>query len=145
MVRALVLGILEKVLPMGEFHVYDIKVNKRAATVEIFIDRHQGLGIEECTTLHRCFMKEAAGTELDNYSISLSTPGLSRKCVYPHDFIFYETRVFDFVMKNGDKITGTVSLIDGNNSGLLSVQSTPDSVIEVNWSDVKRAGFRLDF
>jgi ribosome maturation factor RimP len=122
-----------------------VKVNRNEGSVDIFIDCSGGLGIEECTAIHRSFMKELSDdATLDDYTISFSTPGLGRKCVYPQDFLFYPEKVFELRLKNGEVLTGLVSVTDAD-TGKLSIRSADESVIEINWMDVKRAGFRLDF
>ncbi|MCO4781499.1 MAG: hypothetical protein KC646_04190 [Candidatus Cloacimonetes bacterium] len=133
--------ILESFLD-SDIHLYSIKISAKTQTIDIFLDKEGGLNLDEFTIIHKEFMSHVADTDFDNYIISFSTPGLSRKCCYPQDFLFYKDKAFEVLLKNGKCHVGLVQVHAENNT--LSILNE-DKEVRVSWEEVKKASFKLEF
>lgn len=136
--------IREVVQPMADemgITIYDIHLKKRdrEPVAEILVDAPGGLNVDGCGRLHRRIAKAIEGTKLDEVLISVSTPGATRRCRFPQDFLFYPERNFEIRLKDGGDLGGLVKILN-QESGQMQVGET-----EVNWSDVAEAKFRLEF
>lgn len=126
----------------SDIHLYSIKISPKTQTIDIFLDKEGGLNLDEFTVIHKEFMSHVADTQFDEYIISFSTPGLSRKCSYPQDFLFYKDKAFEILLKNGKSHVGLVKVIAENNT--LSILEK-EKEVKVSWDEVKKASFKLEF
>lgn len=123
-------------------YIYTIKISQKTQTIDIFLDQENGLNLDEFTKIHKEFMSNVADSDFDNYIISFSTPGLSRKCCYPQDFLFYKDKSFEISLKNGKNYAGLVQIYTENET--LSI-SDDNKEVKFSWDEVKKASFKLEF
>lgn len=135
---------LTPVLP-EHIHLYEVKVKggQGNTEIEVLIDCAGGLQVDECSSIHKAFRNESEET-FDDYNIMFSTPGLTRKCTYPQDFLFYPEKDFELKLSEKGKIEGKVEIIDPA-SNELTITTQSGKKITVNWDEVIKARFKLDF
>ena len=136
-IREILEGFLDE-----KIHIYNIKISLKTQNIEIYLDQENGLTLDQFTKIHKEFMSNVADSDFDNYIISFSTPGLSRKCCYPQDFLFYKDKPFELSLKNGRIYIGLVQINSENDT--LSVIENGEEV-KFSWNEVKKASFKLEF
>ena len=111
--------IVQELLVGSDLELVDVEyVKERDWYLRIFVDKPQGMGIEDCQRL-----SEALGKELDqrdvvpeNYILEVSSPGLDRVLRKERDFIREKGKVVDVTLYaplDGEKlITGTLAACD---------------------------------
>jgi len=111
--------IVQKLLVGSDLELVDVEyVKERDWYLRIFVDKPQGMGIEDCQRL-----SEALGKELDqrdvvpeNYILEVSSPGLDRVLRKERDFIREKGKVVDVTLYaplDGEKLlTGTLEACD---------------------------------
>ena len=135
-------------------HLYGIKSNisNERKQLDVSVDRPGGMSLEECSLIHRQFYNSDFYQEYEDYDVSFGTPGLSRKCIFPTDFIFHKEKKFEVTTVEGVCLIGLVHTIDTENQSLevegKSKDAKPKDAIQnhqLRWSDVKKARFHLEF
>jgi ribosome maturation factor RimP len=139
---------LRALLTEEEIHLYQVRAIPKQARFEVYLDGPGGIGIDECSRIHRGFLNLCEETEglvgfQEDYSVSFSTPGLARKCQFPYDFQFYPEREFRFKLKDGREVDGRVQVRPDEK--LLQVDTVTGESLEFNWSEVVQAGFKPIF
>ena len=111
--------IVQELLVGSDLELVDVEyVKERDWYLRIFVDKPQGMGIEDCQRL-----SEALGKELDqrdvvpeNYILEVSSPGLDRVLRKERDFIREKGKTVDVTLYaplDGEKlITGTLAACD---------------------------------
>ncbi|MFC2336511.1 MAG: ribosome maturation factor RimP [Negativicutes bacterium] len=124
--------IVQELLVGSDLELVDVEyVKERDWYLRIFVDKPQGMGIEDCQRL-----SEALGKELDqrdvvpeNYILEVSSPGLDRVLRKERDFIREKGKVVDVTLYaplDGEKvITGTLAACD--ESALTLIERAPIS------------------
>ena len=124
--------IVQELLVGSDLELVDVEyVKERDWYLRIFVDKPQGMGIEDCQRL-----SEALGKELDqrdvvpeNYILEVSSPGLDRVLRKERDFIREKGKVVDVTLYaplDGEKlITGTLAACD--ESTLTLIERAPIS------------------
>ena len=111
--------VVQELLVGSDLELVDVEyVKERDWYLRIFVDKPQGIGIEDCQRL-----SEALGKELDqrdvvpeNYILEVSSPGLDRVLRKERDFIREKGKVVDVTLYaplDGEKLlTGTLEACD---------------------------------
>ena len=111
--------IVQELLVGSDLELVDVEyVKERDWYLRIFVDKPQGMRIEDCQRL-----SEALGKELDqrdvvpeNYILEVSSPGLDRVLRKERDFIREKGKIVDVTLYaplDGEKlITGTLAACD---------------------------------
>lgn len=135
-------------------HLYGIKshLSNDRNQVDVAVDRPGGMSLEECSLLHREFYKSDFYIDYEDYDVTFGTPGISRKCVFPTDFIFHQDKKFELTTLEGDCLVGLVEITDAEKQSLKITgklkDAKPKDAVEtycIQWSDIKKARFHLEF
>lgn len=67
---------------------YDLEYNRVSKVLRLYIDRDQGVSLEECSNVSRAFGEYLDQEDLipDNYELEVSSPGLDRHLSQPWHF-----------------------------------------------------------
>ena len=136
-------AVLEPVLMGTGVHLYSVQVVNRPnqKTVEVFLDKAGGLTVDDCSAIHRKFLKSCNEAVWDDFDISFSSPGIERDCQFPVDFLFYPERDFLIKTKDGRELCGKVKILD---SGTQELEIENDSSpVRLKWPEVSKASFHL--
>ena len=135
-------------------HLYGITshVSNQRNQLDVSIDRPGGMSLEDCSLLHREFYNSEFYEDYENYDVTFGTPGLSRKCIFPTDFVFHQDKKFELTTLEGMCLVGMVKIIDANKqvleiTGKLknAKSKDPEETHSIQWSNVKKAHFHLEF
>ncbi len=131
--------IVQELLVGSDLELVDVEyVKERDWYLRIFVDKPQGMRIEDCQRL-----SEALGKELDqrdvvpeNYILEVSSPGLDRVLRKERDFIREKGKVVDVTLYaplDGEKlITGTLAACDESTLTLTERAPIPrDKIAQV--------------
>ena len=131
--------IVQELLVGSDLELVDVEyVKERDWYLRIFVDKPQGMGIEDCQRL-----SEALGKELDqrdvvpeNYILEVSSPGLDRVLRKERDFIREKGKTVDVTLYaplDGEKlITGTLAACDESTLTLTERAPIPrDKIAQV--------------
>lgn len=131
--------IVQELLVGSDLELVDVEyVKERDWYLRIFVDKPQGMRIEDCQRL-----SEALGKELDqrdvvpeNYILEVSSPGLDRVLRKERDFIREKGKTVDvtlYVPLDGEKlITGTLATCDESTLTLTERAPIPrDKIAQV--------------
>jgi len=135
-------------------HLYGIKVTSSGERrlLDVSVDKYGGMSLDECSELHRKFYNSDFYSDYEEYDVTFGTPGLGRKCLFPTDFHFHDDKLFELTTQNGDVLVGQVKILDSDNELLevtqLKDKSSSDEVnsrTQLNWSEIKKAKFYVEF
>ena len=132
-----------------EFHP-----NTKNAILRIFIDKENGIGIEDCEIVSN----QVAGL-LDvhdpitmAYTLEVSSPGLDRHFFYPEQFAAYKDQLISFQLRsainNRRRFQGkVVDVIDNDLSIIMKLENNQfaEEAIIVPISNIDRAQLEIDF
>ena len=135
-------------------HLYGIKSNTTSdrKQLDISVDRPGGMSLEECSYLHREFYNRDFYVDYEDFDVTFGTPGVNRKCVFPVDFVFHKDKKFELTTIEGNCVIGHVEVIDAEKQLLEIKGKAKDAKSKdpiqshcLQWSDVKKARFHLEF
>ena len=135
-------------------HLYGIKVTSSGERklLDVSVDRCGGMSLDECSELHRKFYNSDFYCDYEEFDVTFGTPGLSRKCHFPVDFRFHKDKLFELTTKSGEVLVGQVKIIDVDDELLELTQTVSESNevsstnrTQLNWSEVKKAKFYVEF
>jgi len=89
----------------GYFPV-ECEISSRKA-ISVYVDSLQGITIENCVKISRA-LYEYLGSELDAYSLVVSSSGLDRPLVVPQQFIKNIGKKVQIWLNEGPKLEGTL-------------------------------------
>ncbi|MDB5228336.1 MAG: hypothetical protein JWN78_2529, partial [Bacteroidota bacterium] len=110
-------GIIEKELTKyfenSDLFLVDVSVllNNR---IQIFADGKVNITIDQCASISRYIENylETNGLVGEKYTLEVSSPGLDQPLKIKQQFEKQKSKMVDVVLKNGNKITGTLEDFD---------------------------------
>lgn len=117
----------------------ELKLGGRSGLVRLFIDRPEGIGIEDCEAVSRqvSAILDVEDPLPGNYTLEVSSPGLDRKLTKPAHFRRYmgeDVRVtLRFPMEGRRNFRGALKSVDDENIAVLvdgELHSLPIATIE---------------
>jgi ribosome maturation factor RimP len=102
---------LKGILTETQF-IVDVKINNRNEIV-VHVDDYQGLNIDACRSISKQIYKNLEG-RLDDYSIEISSPGLSNPFVVIEQYKKNIGKEVEILMKDGKKIKRKIVSVDND-------------------------------
>lgn len=129
--------------------VVDIEFKKEAGTqyLRIFIDKENGVGIDDCEGFSRAFEERFDGLDpiKTEYTLEVSSPGLQRKLKTKREFDYFKGREVDvklFAEQNGLKeFCGTLLDFDGKTAKI----DLSGDIISVNIKETAYIKLHFEF
>jgi ribosome maturation factor RimP len=89
--------------------------------IEIFADGKTNITIDQCAVVSRHIehFLESNGYVGDNYALEVSSPGMDQPLKVKEQFEKQEGKLVDIVLKNGNKITGTLTAYNSEELTIL--------------------------
>jgi ribosome maturation factor RimP len=138
--------VLEHLQPiLGEHNLFlvEVKINERTETVRVFIDKIDGITIEDCVAVSRALEKvlnEAIGFS-EKYALEVSSPGADQPFKVREQYHQYLNRPVEVVTYSGMKYMGNLKA--ANESGIVintekkEKKNTTNEDISLNFQDIK--------
>lgn len=146
---------LAPVLSEKNLFLVDIKMSI-SKKIEVYVDSDTGIQIDECASLSRFLEKNLDGSGLvpDNYTLEVSSPGMSNPLKVPRQYKRRIGRLLEIVKTNGETFEAELTHVDEdkitlkqvvaekkkkNNKKAAEVAVEEPKEYEVKYSDIKRA------
>tara|TARA_Y100000589_G_scaffold146593_1_gene140244 strand:- start:514 stop:981 length:468 start_codon:yes stop_codon:yes gene_type:complete len=135
-------------------HLYCIKSNTVGdrKQLDVSVDRSGGMSLDECSFLHREFFNSEFYADYEDFDVTFGTPGANRKCTFPVDFVLHNDKKFELTKNDGTCVIGHVSITDQEKqvleiTGVVNNAEPKDPIqsYRLQWSDVRKARFHLEF
>lgn len=122
----------------------DIKTDKRATTLRVFIDTPDGVKHEDCERVSRAIAEYMDAREEEGapwfdgkYFVEVSSPGLERPLFKVEHYRRFAGKHAKLSLKSGKKISG---IIDSEDGGVIVIAPGGDEPLErIPFEDIKRA------
>lgn len=151
---------LTPILAAKDFFLVDIKLSLGGKKVEIFVDSDTGIQIDECATISRKLEEHLDGSGLipDNYTLEVSSPGMSNPLRVPRQYKRRIGRILEIVKTNGE--TFEAELLEATDEGIKlkevlvekkkkkgKVEEEPAAPkeYELKYADIKKATLQFKF
>lgn len=145
--------IAKEALKETNIFLVDIVVS-RSNVIQVFIDRPDGLSLDDCAGLHRN-MEEKLDREQEDFELQVSSPGLGQPIrVFPQ-YLKALGEKMEFVLEDGEIIRGilleAVTAEQDQDAVLVVRQSgtkkkpAPEEPVVVPVSRIKSARIEIDF
>ncbi len=114
--------ILEHLQPiLVEYNLFlvEVKINERTETVRVFIDKMEGITIEDCVAVSRALEKVLNETInfSEKYALEVSSPGADQPFKVREQYTQYLNRPVEVVAFNGMKYIGNLKQV--SNTGIV--------------------------
>jgi ribosome maturation factor RimP len=80
-------ALLERTLPALGYELVDVELSPKGRLVRIFIDRPEGVGVEDCAKVSRHLTRLFAVENVDFDRLEVSSPGLDRPLRKAADYV----------------------------------------------------------
>jgi ribosome maturation factor RimP len=108
-----ILEILTPILTERSFFLVDLKINESEKVVRVFIDKIEGIGIQDCVDVSR-ELEKILNEQFDfseKYSLEVSSPGLDQEFKVKQQFFQYIGRNVDIITNDGKKNTAVIEKV----------------------------------
>jgi len=92
--------LLERTLPPMGYELVDWEVSPKGRYVRVFIDKPNGVDVEDCARVSRHLTRLFAVENVDFERLEVSSPGLDRPLKKPADFVRFVGEEADFRLSN---------------------------------------------
>lgn len=143
---------VEAWLEGSEAFLVDIKLSPNRLAV--FIDKPQGITIEECSALSRHLISELEpGGFLEKHEVEVSSPGMDSPLVVPRQYLRRIGNELRVVSREGRELKGVLTEADEEGISLRETRSRKENkkkIIEevmhrIPFSDIKEAKLIFNF
>ncbi|MFW2332092.1 MAG: ribosome maturation factor RimP [Nitrospinota bacterium] len=144
----------DKIKPLIDeagFILYDIEILLSATKViRIFIDKAAGVTVDDCAMISNLLtpILESEESDLTNFVLEVSSPGLTSKLKKPKHFIYRVGSEISIVLKHSEqsKFKGKVlaKILDADEESVEIELLEDGSSHKLNYSDISRARLELE-
>jgi ribosome maturation factor RimP len=118
--------LLEKTLPPMGYELVDWELSPRTRLVRVFIDKPNGVDVEDCARVSRHLTRLFAVENVDFERLEVSSPGLDRPLKKPADFVRFVGEEADFRLsapiENARRMKGILRGVEDNAVLVLTAQ-----------------------
>lgn len=129
-IETLALRLSEKIAEKLEVYVVDVsyKKEKDGWFLRLFIDKPNGVGIDDCERFSKAFEEEFDKIDPieENYCLEVSSPGVERKLTKEREFKYYLGRAVDVKLYEA---------IDGMKEFTGSIEDYQDKTVTIKTED----------
>ena len=118
--------LLEKTLPPMGYELVDWELSPKGRLVRVFIDKANGVDVEDCARVSRHLTRLFAVENVDFERLEVSSPGLDRPLKKPADFVRFVGEEADFRLsapiENARRMKGILRGVEDNAVLVLTAQ-----------------------
>ena len=118
--------LLEKTLPPMGYELVDWELSPKSRLVRVFIDKPNGVDVEDCARVSRHLTRLFAVENVDFERLEVSSPGLDRPLKKPADFVRFVGEEADFRLsapiENARRMKGILRGVEDNAVLVLTAQ-----------------------
>jgi ribosome maturation factor RimP len=108
--------------------------------IKVHVDRPEGITIKECVLISR-FVNGQLDRELDDFSLEVSSPGLSSPFKVKQQYVKNIGRIIEVRLEDGERLEGKLERVD-ENSIILIVKGVDQ---EIPLDDIVKAKAIISF
>lgn len=131
--------ILETTVPGLGYELVDVEITP-AKIIRVFIDKADGLSVEDCAEVSNHLGKVFLAEEVDYNRLEVSSPGLERPLKKLGDYQRFSgrlVRIKTFELFDGQKVfLGHINSVDGEK---ITIQLENGNLFSVEFPDISRA------
>lgn len=142
-INDIVLEHLQPLLREHDLFLVEVKINERTETVRVFIDKMQGITIEDCVKVSRALEKalNEAINFSDKYALEVSSPGADQPFKVKEQYLQYINRPVETISFNGMKYTGILKTVANDSIVITTEKKEKKQIMEedihMNFKDIK--------
>lgn len=110
--------LLERTLPALGFELVDIELSPKGRQVRVFIDKPQGVDVEDCANVSNHLTRLFAVENIDYERLEVSSPGLDRPLKKAADYVRFAGQDVQLTLREpiegARKWKGTIEGLDGD-------------------------------
>ena len=118
--------LLDKTLPPMGYELVDWELSPKGRLVRVFIDKANGVDVEDCARVSRHLTRLFAVENVDFERLEVSSPGLDRPLKKPADFVRFVGEEADFRLsapiENARRMKGILRGVEDNAVLVLTAQ-----------------------
>ena len=142
--------IAERVAVSEGCELVDVELHGRGpgAVLRIFLDKPQGISIEDCQTVSRQVgtLLDVEGLMTARYTLEVSSPGLDRKLMKPSDYERFAGRKVNLLLRNPEAGRRSLrGLLLGLEEGRVKVQVESGAVLQIALEQIEKAKLVPEF
>jgi ribosome maturation factor RimP len=138
-------AILEKTIPGLGFELVDVEISP-AKIVRVFIDKPEGVTIEDCENVSHHLSKLFLVEEIEYNRLEISSPGVERPLKKLEDFVRFSGQTVKIKLHelvNGQKVyQGKIIAVEGNT---IKLSIEKDETLAIDFNNLARARLVYDF
>lgn len=118
-INDIVLEHLQPILGQLNLFLVEVKINERTEAVRVFIDKMDGITIDDCVAVSRALEKSLneAFNFSEKYALEVSSPGADQPFKVHEQYVQYLNRPVEVIVFNGMKYTGNLKQV--SDSGIV--------------------------
>ena len=137
--------ILEKTIPGLGYELVDVEISP-AKIVRVFIDKPEGVTIEDCENVSHHLSKLFLVEEIDYNRLEISSPGIERPVKKLEDFVRFTGETVKIKLHeliNGQKVyQGIIVAVEGNT---IKLSMEKNEILTIDFNNLARARLVYDF
>jgi ribosome maturation factor RimP len=119
---------LASLLEGNDFFLVDVTTGK--GDIQVFVDRPSGITIDDCTLLANR-LRKMIGEEMDEYDLTVSSPGLDMPLKVPEQYMKNTGREVEVITTDGRMMRGMLHAADREGFVLLENRKAGKKEIQV--------------
>jgi len=138
-------AILEKTIPGLGFELVDVEISP-AKIVRVFIDKPEGVTIEDCENVSHHLSKLFLVEEIEYNRLEISSPGVERPLKKLEDFVRFSGQTVKIKLHelvNGQKVyQGKIMAVEGDT---IKLSIEKGEILAIDFNNLARARLVYDF
>ena len=137
--------ILEKTIPGLGYELVDVEISP-AKIVRVFIDKPEGITIEDCESVSHHLSKLFLVEEIEYNRLEISSPGVERPLKKLEDFVRFSGQTVKIKLHelvNGQKVyQGKIMAVEGDT---IKLSIEKGEILAIDFNNLARAKLVYDF
>lgn len=138
-------AILEKTIPGLGYELVDVEISP-AKIVRVFIDKPEGITIEDCENVSHHLSKLFLVEEIEYNRLEISSPGVERPLKKMEDFVRFSGQIVKIKLHellNGQKVyQGKIMAVEGDT---IKLAIEKGEILAIDFNNLARARLVYDF
>ena len=135
--------LLERTLPGLGYELVDVELSPKARQVRVFIDKPDGVDVEDCAAVSNHLTRLFAVENIDYERLEVSSPGLDRPLTRLADYVRFAGQEAQLKLREpidgARRMKGTLRGVEGEGGQALVVVDTPKGTLSIPFAGIERA------
>ncbi|HVE48268.1 MAG TPA: ribosome maturation factor RimP [Casimicrobiaceae bacterium] len=135
--------ILERTLPGLGYELVDIELSPKARQVRVFIDKPEGVDVEDCAAVSNHLTRLFEVENVDYERLEVSSPGLDRPLTKLADYVRFAGQEAQLKLREpidgARRMKGTLQGVTSEAGNALVIVVTPKGTLSIPFAGIERA------